>query len=325
MDAAAASVLEMSRGYVLARAIHVAAELGLADQVGDDAVSARELARSTHTQPGPLERLLRLLAAHGIFEERAPGTFVATERSRAMREDALRPGLRMVNAAWWDAVGELGRAVASGEPAFAARQGQAFFAYLKDHPDAQQRFDAGMASNSRAAERAIADAYDFGAAGTLVDVGGGRGGLVRAILERHAAVSCTLYDQPQVVQHALIADTARSTVVAGDFFAGVPAGADLYVIKGVLHDFDDARCGVILQNIRRVLPAQGRLLIVERTVAADNTPHQAKTIDLMMMALLGGRERTTDEWRALLGSTGFRLLRQVPTASEFTISEAQCA
>jgi hypothetical protein len=322
---AQALVLEMSRGYVLARAIHVAAELGLADHVGDQPVPVQELARLTNTQPGHLERLLRLLAAHGVFSERAPGEFIASELSKVMRDDApgsLRAGLRMVNSAWWAAVGDLGHALATGAPAFDQRQGRPFFAYLREHPDDQQRFDAGMASNSRAAERAIAAAYDFGSARTIVDVGGGRGGLIRAILEQHAAVRGTVFDQPHVVQHASLPDAGRTETVAGDFFEGVPAGADLYLIKGVLHDFDDERCRVILANIRRAMPPGSKLLVVERTIAPDDRPHQAKTIDLMMMALLGGRERSAREWAGLLRGAGLELSRQMPTSSEFTISEA---
>jgi C-methyltransferase len=316
----------MSRGYVLARAIHVAAELGLADHVGDVPVPARELARLTATHPGHVERLLRLLAAHGIFSERAPGEFVATELSRVMRDDApesLRPGLRIVNSAWWAAVGDLGHAVRTGEPAFGARHGRPFFAYLKEHPDDQLRFDAGMASNSRAAERAIASAYDFSVASSIVDVGGGRGGLIRAILERYPNVRGTLFDQPQVVEHAVLPACERAAILAGDFFERVPGGADLYLIKGVLHDFDDDRCGVILANIRRAMQPRARLLIVERTISADDRPHQAKTIDLMMIALLGGRERAAGEWSGLLRGAGLELIRQIPTASEFTISEAK--
>jgi C-methyltransferase len=327
-----ARVLEMSRAYVLARAIHIAAELGLADHVSDTPAPLHELARLTSTHPAQLERLLRLLAGHGIFSERAPGEFVATELSRVMRDDApesLRPGLRMVNSAWWAAVGDLGHAVTTGEPAFGLRHGTPFFAYLKDHPDDQIRFDAGMACNSLASDRAIARAYDFSRATSIVDVGGGRGGLIRAILEQHAGVRGTLFDQPQVVERSVLPSTRLPAdswaIVGGNFFETIPAGADLYVIKGVLHDFDDERCLAILKNIRRAMPAGAKLLVIERTIAADDRPHQAKTIDLMMMALLGGRERTAHEWVVLLRGAELERGRQIATGSEFTISEAVIA
>jgi hypothetical protein len=150
--------------------------------------------------------------------------------------------------------------------------------------------------------------------------------LVRAIVETHPGVQGILFDQPQVVERAVApkdpAAAARYGRKAGDFFQAVPSGADAYVIKGVLHDFDDERCVAILKNIRQAMSAQGRLLIVERMVCGDNQAHQAKTIDVLMMALLGGRERCVDDWKALLQGAGFRLVKQHPTASEFNISEA---
>jgi len=322
----------MSRAYVLARAIHVAAELGLADHVADTPTPLHELARLTGTLPAQLERLLRLLAGHGIFSERAPGEFIATELSKVMRDDApesLRPGLRMVNSAWWAAVGDLGHAVTTGQPAFAVRNPQPFFPYLAEHPADQLRFDAGMACNSLASDRAIARAYDFAGVASVVDVGGGRGGLIRAILTQHAGVHGTLFDQPQVVAHSVLPASRmpaeRWSVVGGSFFETIPAGAALYVIKGVLHDFDDEACLAILKNIRRAMPPDAKLLVIERTITADDRPHPAKTIDLMMMALLGGRERSEAEWLRLLRAADFERSRQIDTGSELTITEASVA
>ena len=322
-------MIEMSRAYVLSRAIHVAAELGLANHVGETAVPADELARMTGSSAPHLERLLRFLAGHQIFSEATPGAFVATPLSALLRDgtaNTLRPALRMVNAAWWAAVGDLGHAVRTGGTAFALRHEQAFFPYLKQNPEDQLRFDAGMANNSRNSDEAIARAYDFSRAALLIDVGGGLGGLVRAILERHPGVQGRVFDQAQVVDRvSAAADGAlagRFSCVAGDFFEGVPAGADLYLLKGVLHDFDDERCIAILNNCRRAMSSGSRLLIIERLISADNQSHQAKTIDLLMMALLGGRERSAPEWVSLLRAADFEFARQLSTTSEFTISEA---
>ncbi len=321
-------VLEQSRAYVLSRAIHVAAELGVANHVGDTPVPVGELARLTASRPVFLERLLRFLAGHRIFAEVAPGEFVATPASDVFRDDApssLRPGLRMVNAAWWAAVGGLGHTVTTGETAFGSLHEEVFFSYLKHHPEDQSRFDAGMASNSRSSDDAIARAYDFSRFPKVVDIGGGRGGLVRAIVERHPGVEGTLFDQPQVIERSVLPAegplTDRCVRLGGDFFQEVPPGADIYVIKGVLHDFDDEKALLILRNCRRAMSPRSGLLIVERLISPDNQAHQAKTIDLLMMALLGGRERSLPEWERLLGAADLALVQQHPTASEFTISE----
>src|SRR5204863_8576376 len=177
----------------------------VANHIGDTSVPASELARLTGSYEPYLERLLSFLAAHGIFAEAAPGSFLATPLSALLADghpSSMRAGLSMVNPAWWAAVGDLGHAVRSGETAFAFRHGQPFFAYLKDHPSEQQSFDAGMASNSRSSDQAIARAYDFSGSGLVMDVGGGRGGLLKAVLERHGNVRGQLFDQPQVVERA---------------------------------------------------------------------------------------------------------------------------
>jgi hypothetical protein len=323
-------LLEMSRAYLLSRAIHVAAELGVANHVGDTAVRASELAHLTGAYEPYLERLLRFLAGHGIFAEAAPGSFLATPLSALLADghpSSMRAGLGMVNSAWWAAVGDLGHAVRTGETAFAFRHRQPFFAYLKDNPSEQQSFDAGMASNSRSSDQAIARAYDFSRSGLLVDIGGGRGGLLKAILERHANVRGQLFDQPQVVERAMAleADSAlqgRLSCLAGDFFQAVPGGADTYLLKGVLHDFDDERCIQILKNCRRAMQPHSKLLIIERLISPDNLAHQAKTIDVLMMVLLGGRERPASDWAELLRAADLQLCQQLTTDSEFTISEA---
>ncbi|HVY45252.1 MAG TPA: methyltransferase, partial [Minicystis sp.] len=304
-------LLDLSRAYVLARAIHVAAELGVADHVDANPVTAGEIARLTGARAPQLERLLRFLSGHRIFAEARPGAFVATPMSNVLKTDApdsLRPALRMVNAAWWAAVGHLDHAVKTGESAFADLHGQPFFTWLKEHGDAQERFDAGMANTSRTSDEAIARAYDFSRAPVVVDVGGGRGGLLRAILERHPSVRGVLFEQTQVVAAvrapAAASIAARFEARAGDVFERVPDGGRIYVIKGVLHDFDDEKALVALRNCRRALADDGRLLVIERLLAGDDRPHQAKTIDVLMMALLGGRERALAEWEHLFESAG---------------------
>jgi C-methyltransferase len=323
------ALLELSRAYVVSRAIHVAAELGVADQVGSVPVPVEHLAERTGVDAARLTRLLRLLAAHRVFAEVEPGSFVATPMSDAMRDDAaqsLRPALRMVTPSWWMALGDLGQAVLTGEPSFRRVLGEEFFSYLRRHPDEQRRFDEGMAANSATSDRTIASAYDFASASTVVDLGGGRGGLLSAILELHPQIRGILFDQPNVVAKSQLAlDPAianRCEMVGGDLFMTVPSGADVYVIRGVLHDFDDGQCVGLLDVCRRAMGSAGRLLVVERSSIPDNRPHEAKTIDVLMMALLGGRERTRFDWERLLSSAQLRLRSEIPTESEFTIFEA---
>ncbi|HVE82495.1 MAG TPA: methyltransferase [Myxococcales bacterium] len=317
-------LIDLSRAYLVSRSIHAVAELGVADHVGDAPVEVEALARHTGTRPELLQRVLRLLAAYGVFEEAGAGRFGHTPLSRLLREDAegsLRAGLRHVNGAWWAAAGDLLHSLRTGEPAFAHLHGAPMFSWLKDHPEQQERFDAGMANQSRAGDQAVVDAYDFSGVLTFVDLGGGRGGLVRAILARYPEARGTLFDQPQVLARAP-APEGRFSHLAGDFFQAVPPGADAYLFKGVLHDFPDDRCVEILRACRRAMGRASRLLLIERVPLPDNRPHPAKHLDVLMMILLAGQERSPEQWGALLASAGLKLVRQIPTRSELTILEA---
>jgi ubiquinone/menaquinone biosynthesis C-methylase UbiE len=218
--------------------------------------------------------------------------------------------------------------VMMGAPAFDHIFGTASFDYMRQHPTAAARFDAVMAEQTLSWVHAIVDAYDFSTIRTLVDVGGGSGALLTAILTAHPQLRGVLYDLPHVIAGApprltAAGVVARCDTVAGDFFTAVPEGGDSYLLKHVLHDWDDDHCITILKNCRRVMPSDGRLLLVEVIIPPNNEPHYGNYLNLMMLVLLTGRERTEAEYQKLFEATGFALSRVVATASEVSIIEGR--
>jgi C-methyltransferase len=326
---AARVVDEMSRLYYLSRAIHVAAELGIADHLTEAPVALDEIAKETRTDATCLKRLLRFLSAYGIFVETSEDLFCNTTLSSVLRSDhpnSVRNTLRRVGDFWWSAVGQMEHSIRSGRSAFVHVHGVDFFQYLKANPDIQRRFDQGMASISDADDAAIAAAYEFGRFRRIIDVGGGQGGLLVQILRHVPAATGVLFEQPQVLERATRLGDAglggRSEMVAGDFFNSVPAGGDCYVIKGVLHDFDDDHCVKILSNCRRSVNPQGRVVIANHDLPSIiDGPHPNLTMDIQMMTLLRGRERTIAEWLDLFRRSGLELGRTFQTSVGFIIVE----
>lgn len=328
-ESAARLVDEMSRLCYLSRAIHVAAELGIADHLGDSSAVAHELAKNTGTNAVALDRLLRFLAAYGVFEQTETSEYRNTELSAVLCEDhpqSVRANLRRIGDFWWSAVGHLEHAVRTGESAFTAVHGVPFFHYLREHPVVQKRFDDAMARISDADDVAIVDAYDFLRFRRIVDVGGGRGGLLAQILLRNPQATGVLFDQPQVVAAATRLEQAgvstRAERVGGDFFATVPGEGDCYVIKGVLHDFDDDECVKILSNCRGVMNEGGYIVIANQDLPSSTaSPHPNLTMDIQMMVLLTGRERSTQQWEGLLHRAGLKMSNSRKTRVGFTLIE----
>lgn len=299
-------------GFIVAQAIHAVTEAGVIDALTGGARPVADLAAATGTHPDALRRFLRALAGEGIFVEEPAGTFALTPQGELLRSDT--PGsLRhfstlMVGEAYqvWELAGD---SLRDGEPAFARRFGKPLFDWLADHPDKAAEFDAAQAGLVELRLLPLLD-RDWTGVSTVVDVGGGNGGLLGRLLARHPHLTGTLLDQPHAVDQARVnlaeAGVAdRCTFVPGDFFVDVPAGGDAYVLAQILHDWDDDRAGEILARCRAAMPAGARLLVLEQAIAEDGRPHPAKLLDLHMLVLLGGRERTEDEWRALLGRAGF--------------------
>ncbi len=326
-QSAARLIDEMSRLCYLSRAIYVVAELGLADHFGDQPLSAGDLAELTGTNADALTRLLRFLSAYGVFEEIQPGKFSHTALSLVLRRDhpnSVHAILRRMHGFWWSTIGDLEHSIRTGDSAFEHVHGIPFFQFLKENPDVQTRFDEAMAQISDADDAAVATAYDFKRFRRIVDIGGGRGGLLTRILMSAPDASGILFDQPQVIEQAARLELAglsdRWERVGGNFFESVPEGADCYVIKGVLHDFGDDQCVTILSNCREAMTANGRLVIANLDLPATiEDPLPNLTMDIQMMVLLGGRERTEADWSELFGRSGLRLIASVPTDVGFTL------
>ncbi|MBL8324211.1 MAG: methyltransferase [Rubrivivax sp.] len=325
--------MNLALGYLLSRSLHVATELGLADHLAAGPLSVGQLARASGSHAPSLRRLLRCLAAQGVFAEDIDGSFANTPASQLLRQGVMRDGVLLCaevtgDGSWWNAVGALRQSVQSGEPAFERQHGMGFFDYIARHPECSTWFDRGMANFASAEDPAIAEAGDFGRFASVVDVGGGQGGLLAQVLLRHPALRATLFDQPLVVQqpaalaaHAALADS-RWQVQGGDFFQAVPAGADAYVLKRILHDWGDDACLRILRACRAAMGPRSRLLVVDAVVPEGNAPHPAKVMDILMMAFATGRERTQDEFAALLARAGLRLDAVRGSASTLSVVEA---
>jgi hypothetical protein len=322
----------MILGYRLSQALSVAAELGIADLLKDSPRTIADLAQATGAHPPSLYRLLRLLASEGVFVEQEQGQCALTPLAVPLQRDA--PTTLCARAIFdgaecnWRAWGQLMHSVMTGKPACDHTFGIPFFDYLRQHSTAGASFDALMAEQTLPWARAIVEAYDFSTIGTLVDVGGGYGTLLVAILTAHPQLRGVLYDLPHVIAGArprltAAALTGRCDARAGDFFTAVPNGGDCYLLKHILHDWDDDRCIAILKNCRRVMPIDGRLLVVELIIPPNNEPDYGKYLDLNMLVLYTGRERTEAEYRKLFEATGFALARVVATPSEVSVIEGR--
>ncbi|MDQ3701986.1 MAG: acetylserotonin O-methyltransferase [Chloroflexota bacterium] len=318
---AATALRPLLTGYWLSQALLVAAELGVADRLADGPLSCGVLAQQVGADEDALYRVLRALAGAGVFTESAPRTFALTALAEPLRTDhprSVRPLARLFRQEWlWRPWGQLLEAVQTGSAVFQKIHGAPFFAYLGEHPDAAAVFDAAMTAGAPAGRSALAEAYDFAPLRTVVDIGGGEGALLAALLRSHPHLQGILFDQPAVVAgasaHLQAAGVAeRCQIVGGDFFAAVPEGGDAYVLSQILHDWDDARATVILKNCHRAGHPGARVIAVERVLPPGDAPHPGKLTDLNMLVLLAGRERTEAEYRALFAAAGFELTRSVP-------------
>jgi hypothetical protein len=322
-------LLEMIIGSWVSRAIYVAAKLPIADLLSDGPRPAEELAAAAGVAPRPLYRLLRALAGVGVFAQEADGRFRLNPRAESLRTggpDSLRALAVMLGEEQdrcWD---DLFETVRTGESAFDRLYGRPVFAYLGEHPEQATLFDAAMTGFSGRAMRAVLDAYDLSGVATLADVGGGLGSNLAAALGRYPALRGLLFDRPHVVARArprlkAAGVAGRCAVEGGDFFEAAPRGADAYLLGHILHDWDDAKAGLILDNLRRAMPAGAKLLVVEYVLPEGDGGSFAKLLDLHMMVAIGGLERTEAEYRRLFAAHGFRLTRVVPTASDISVIE----
>ena len=326
-----AVLIQMAGALVLSRALYVAAELGVADHLADGPLPADELARATGAHAPSLYRLLRALASAGVFTEGADHRFGLTPLGAALRSDAPGAGRSSIRTfggpMMWASFGEFLHAVRTGETGTERALGRPIFEYLSGRPAEAALFGETMLGYHGAEPPAVAAAYDFAGVQTLVDVGGGIGTLLATVVQAHPGMRGVLLEMPHVAAQARPRLAAaglgdRCTVVEGDFFAAVPPGGDAYVLSHVIHDWDEARCQAILTNCRRAMGGRGRLLLVEAVLPPGDAPHPGKMLDLVMLTLTGGRERSEAEYATLLAAAGFTLTRVVPTASQASVVEA---
>lgn len=330
-EASATRIIDEALGFIYPAALRAAAAVGVADHLTDGPRTPSDLAKATGTDARSLHRVLRLLATRGLFEEDGEGRFHLTETGSALRSDApasVRSAVLMItDRTFWLPAGEMTRCLEEGTSAFEGIFGIPFFDYFTGNADTTAIFHDGMASMSDAENQPIADAYPFPPQATVVDMGGGHGGLLQAALRNTPGIQGILYDQPHVLAgHRLnTPDLAgRWTLAEGDFFTSAPPG-DIYLLKRILHDWDDTQSRTILSNCREAMRPGGRVLVIDAVIPQDNAPHQGKTLDLLMMASLVGRERTEQEFEALFTDAGLRLTRVIPTGTVLSIVEGVAA
>ncbi|MGP3975674.1 methyltransferase [Streptomyces sp. 8N114] len=329
------TVLRLLYGTFTAQTVGAAVRLGIMDAIGEDTRTAKDIAADCATDSGATHRLLRALTALGLLTEPRAGAYALTEVGAALRRDAPRSLAALADVftdplmvRGWE---RLDDAVRSGRPVFPEIFGKSYFDHLADDQELSARFNLAMGESSRTTAELLPDAYDFSRFGTVVDVGGGDGTLLAFVMRRHPRLRGTVYDTAaglaqaaEVMDRAGVAD--RFSAVTGDFFTSVPEGGDLYILKAVLHDWDDEQCVAILRNIRDAIPAHGRLLVVEGVLPARVDPGLAGGYlgDLNMLVNLGGRERTGDDFRALCVRAGFTFptMTPLPSTSGFSLLEA---
>ena len=313
-----AQVFAMWEGSLVAHMLRVAAELDIFGRLAEAPRTSADLAAATQSHAPSLDRLLRALAGLSLLRRGADG-WAQTPLGVAAQELG-DPGR------WAErAFAQLGRAITSGRPAMTFSEGCTAFEYLACHPSEAAAFDRFMSVLNAGEAQAVADAYDVAGIGRLVDVGGGNGALLVELLRRHPALHGTLFGLPETVARpvpALASFRDRCDVTAGDFFESVPVGGDAYLLSHVVHDWDETRALAILRRIRAASAIGGRLLVVEMIVPSDDSPHPARLLDMTMLALTGGRERTEDEYAILLARADFRLERVTPTRSPVSVLEA---
>jgi hypothetical protein len=324
-------LIQMASGFWVSRIVYAAAKLELADRLAGGPKSADELAGAAGMHAPTLHRLMRTLAGLGILTERDGRRFALTPLGEALRTGA--PGsaratiVTVAGHMFWRAWEQIMYCLETGKTGFEKAFGEPVFDYLSKHPDEASLFSETMVGVHGAEPQAVAEAYDFSGFGTVVDVGGANGNVLAAILNRHPGPRGILFDLPHVVRDAPALFQARGvadrvSIEPGSFFDGVPKGGDAYVLSHIIHDWSEGQCLTILGNCRRAMRAEGRLLIIEMVLPPGDAPHPGKILDMTMLVMPGGLERTDGEYADLLARAGFRMTRVVPTGTAVDVIEA---
>jgi len=324
-------LLEIAFSALRSQALYVAAKLGIADLLASGPRSVQELAAETKTNERALYRVLRTLVSADVFQELEGEVFALNSTAQPLQTgvvNSLRNGLIFMGEEWhWRVWGNLLASVGTGKPSWKKVHGAEVFDYFADHSEEAEIFNRAMTDISAGVAPAVVEAYDFSEVRVLADIAGGHGLLLAKILKANPDAKGILFDVPSVIEGAgKVLETegvkARVRTVAGDFFKSVPAGADTYIMKHIIHDWDDEHSLRILRNINAVSLPKTKVLLVESVVPEDSRPHYSKLLDLEMLVSPGGVERTTEEYRRLFAAAGFRLTRIVPTRSAYSVIEA---
>ena len=320
---------QMITGYWVSQSIYAAAKLGIADLLVAGPQTAELLADATKTNCGALYRLLRALASVGIFTENEQREFALTPLAEFLRSDV--PGSKRALALMsgdeqFQAWSEILYSIQTGKTSFDKVFEKPIFEYLADNPDKGQIFDQAMTGIHGRETGDIMNAYDFSGINTLMDVGGGNGSNIVNLLQNYPEMKGILFDLPQVVERAephieQAGLTDRCQLIGGSFFESVPAGADAIFLRHIIHDWDDEKSLTILRHCHAVMSENSRLLVVESVIPPGNDPFPGKFLDLVMLMIPGGKERTAEEYEALFEQAGFELTRIIPTESELSIIE----
>lgn len=325
---AQATILRITGQILPARCIGIVAELGVADHLAREPMKTEALAQSCHVHGPSLYRIMRFLASIGIFEQQDDGTFKNTASSDVLREGVTGSVRPMVRTAWqdvvWDTYKALPQALQNGDTAFEIAHERPLFEHLAVEQHLGALFDASMALMSGPENNVIAKSYPFGDATNVMDIGGGRGGLLAAVLNEHENLAGTLFDQEQVVaEPTYLAEEnllGRCTLLAGDFFESIPAGSDIYMLKRILHDWSDTDAIRILHSIKCAMTPDSRIAVIDAVIKPGNDADPNKYLDVGIMTLLEGRERTAEEFETLFTEAGLQLLRIVSTPAPSTMS-----
>jgi hypothetical protein len=323
-------LFQMATGYWVSQAIYVAAKLGIADLLKDGPQSCAALAAATASDVPSLFRLMRALASVGVFSHVGRDCFALSRLAESLQTDApasLRAMVITVGEIHYQACGNLLHSIQTGSPAFNNAFGASLFDYLGQNVAAADAFNQGMTNASSMLAYAVLMAYDFAGISSIIDIGGGQGKLLEKILQFNPDMRGTVFDMASTIERAnqqpgTNERRRRCSYVAGDFFSSVPQGADAYVLSSVIHDWDDNRAITILRNCRSAMTKNSKILLVEMIVPDAASPSFSKLIDLNMLVMNGGRERTRGEFCALLSAADYKLTRIVPTMAPQSVIEA---
>jgi hypothetical protein len=322
---------QMITGYWISQAIYAAAKFGIADHLQDGPKTVAELSDATSTNPDALYRLLRALASVGIFTEGEPRRFSLTPLAEPLQSNiaGLKRALALMSGdeqfrTW----AEIAYSIRTGKMAFDKVYSKPIFDYLGEHPDKARIFDAAMVGIHGRESAAILDAFEFSGIGMVADIGGGNGSQMTEILKKHTQLKGILFDLPHVIERAkerfhVSGLLDRCKLVSGSFFDTVPEGADAYILRHIIHDWDEEKCLTILRNCHRAMRPESKLLVIESVIPPGNAPFHGKFLDLVMLLIPGGKERSEAEYRTLFERAGFELTRIVPTGTEVSIIQGK--